>query len=123
MKTNRVSLIIIPVVLIAFIAVALFATQTPARDANAQDTSLSMRSLLERLRARMDADPNFLVHTQFFALHVTVSYQWLLRSNVTEAASTRRFSENGDEYVLLPAVGIRFCLAACGLCRNTSMVI
>ncbi|HLU09326.1 MAG TPA: hypothetical protein VK003_06640 [Oceanobacillus sp.] len=123
MKTNRVSLIIIPVVLIAFIAVALFATQTPARDANAQDTSLSMRSLLERLRARMDADPNFLVTVQFFDPPVPETNQWIIPSNLTEEGSTRRFGEIGDEYVCFAEVGPSFNNSVCVLYSNISMVI
>jgi hypothetical protein len=123
MRINRVSLIIIPVILVAFAGIAFFATQTPARHASAQDTSLSTRSLLERLRARMDADPNFIVTIQFFDPPVPDTNQWIIPSTLTEEGSSRRFGEIGEDYVCFAEVGSTFNNSVCVLYSNISMVI
>lgn len=123
MRVNRATLIIIPVILVAFAAIALFATQTPVREASAQETPVSMRSLLERLRARMDADPNFVVTVQFFDPPVPESNQWIIPSTLTEEGSSRRFGEIGDDYVCFAEVGASFNNSVCVLYSNISMVI
>ena len=123
MRINRASLIIIPVILVAFAGIALFATQTPAREASAQEPPMSMRSLLERLRARIDADPNFVITVQFFDPPVPDTNQWIIPSTLTEEGSSRRIGEIGDDYVCFAETGTTFNNSVCILYSNISMVI
>lgn len=123
MKVNRATLVIIPVILVIFVGIALFATQTPARDAGAQQTAMSTRSLFERLRARMDGDPNFIITVQFFDPPVPETNQWIIPSTLTEEGSSRRLGEIGDDYVCFTEVGTTFNNSVCVLYNNISMVI
>jgi hypothetical protein len=118
-------LIVIPVmVVIAVIAVALFVSRTPlVGEVQAQETPVTMRSLLERLRARMDSDPSFTVSIHFVNPPIPGEPAWAIPIVLSEEGSSRRFGEIGDDYVCFLEQGQTFNNSVCVLYTNISMVV
>lgn len=125
MNQSRVMLIVVPVlVVIAVIAAALFVTRMPpVGQVSAQETPGTMRALIERLRARMDSDPAFVVTFQFIDPPIPEQIQWVVPGALTEEGSSRRINEIGDDYVCFLEQGTSFNNSVCVTYTNISLVI
>lgn len=123
MRTNRVLLVVIPIILVAIVGIALFVSQTPVSQVQAQQTPMSMRSLLERLRARMDSDPAFTASIQFVNPLIPNEPAWVIPAPLSEEGSSRRFGEIGDDYVCFAELGQTFNDSVCVPYSNIMLVI
>lgn len=123
MKRYQIGAILALVLLIGGAAIFLLPRETLPTTVQAQETPASMRTLIERLRARMEADANFTASFQFMSPPVPGEPMWIIPAALTEPGSMRRLGEIGSDYVCFTEVGQTFNDSICIPYSNITMVI
>lgn len=128
MKKTLIAVVVI-LVLLGGVGIVVLTTRNaaetiiPATVQAQQASSNSMQTMLERLKARMQSDPAYIVNFQFINPPIPGEPAWDIPAVLTEPGSTRTLGDIGSDYVCFIELGQSFNNSVCIPFSNVKMVI